>query len=38
MTEPPEGLLTHLQSTSCELMEAGAGSRISDICENRIQI
>ena len=38
MTEPPKGLLTHLQSTSCKLMEAGAGSRVSDICENRIQI
>ena len=38
MTEPPKGLLTPLQSTSCELMEAGADSRIFDICENRIQI
>ena len=37
ITEPPMGLLTHLQSHSCELMDAGVGKSESVICENKIQ-
>ena len=32
-TDPPMGLLTHLQSHSCDDMEAGAGRSASAICE-----
>ena len=37
MTEPPLGLLTHLQSLSGEVMEAGAGNNESAICGNKIK-
>ena len=36
ITDPPMGLLTHLQSHSRELTEAGAGNNKSVICENKI--
>ena len=36
INEPPMGLLTHLQSHSWELIEAGAGNSKSVICENKI--
>ena len=37
MTEPPMGLLTHLQSHSGEVTEAGAGNNKSAICGNKYQ-
>ena len=36
ITDPPMGLLTHLQSHSRELIEAGVGSNRSVICENKV--
>ena len=35
-TEPPMGLLTHLQSHSGDVMDAGAGRSESAICEYKI--
>ena len=35
ITNPPMGLLTHLQSHSKELIEVGVGSNRSVICENK---
>ena len=37
-TDPPMGLLTHLQSHSCDVMEAGAGKSASTICEYKSMI
>ena len=36
ITEPPIGLLTHLQSHSCELIDARVGKNESVICESKI--
>ena len=36
ITEPPMGLLTHLQSHSYELIDAGVGKSESVICESKI--
>ena len=36
ITEPPMGLLTHLQSHSWELIDAGVSNSKSVICENKI--
>ena len=38
ITESPMALLTHLQSHSWELTDAGVGKSESAICENKIHI
>ena len=37
-TDPPMGLLTHLQSHSCDVMEPGVGKSASAICEYKNMI